>query len=71
MFRQGTKREKAHLDSIWSVAWTKGTNRIITGSVDESVKVPTECYCLDELDDYMCVSVFHLLDIIPFDCVCR
>ncbi|KAJ3126536.1 WD repeat-containing protein 61 [Nowakowskiella sp. JEL0407] len=29
----------AHEDGIWSVAWTKRTNKIITGSVDDTVKI--------------------------------
>ena len=32
------RAEKAHNDGIWSVCWTK-SNLIVTGSVDESVKV--------------------------------
>jgi len=39
MYRSSAKRVKAHEDSIWAVDWAKGTNYIVTGSVDESCKV--------------------------------
>jgi WD repeat-containing protein 61 len=29
----------AHDDGIWSVIWTKNTNRIITGSLDDKIKI--------------------------------
>jgi WD40 repeat protein len=31
--------ETAHDDGIWSVTWTRRTNKIITGSVDDSLKI--------------------------------
>jgi WD40 repeat protein len=32
--------DQAHEDSIWSVSWTGGaTNKLVTGGVDEHVKV--------------------------------
>jgi len=33
------KAAKAHDDSLWSVAWTAETNKIVTSSVDASVRV--------------------------------
>ncbi|ORX57924.1 WD40 repeat-like protein [Piromyces finnis] len=30
---------KAHDDGIWSVVWSKNTNRIITGSLDDKIKI--------------------------------
>ncbi|KAJ4461183.1 putative WD repeat protein 61 [Paratrimastix pyriformis] len=30
--------EKAHEESIWSIAWTRETNTVITGSLDETAK---------------------------------
>ncbi|KAK2155236.1 hypothetical protein LSH36_245g01034 [Paralvinella palmiformis] len=37
------KQEQAHEDSIWSCAWAKsekdGSENIVTGSVDDTVKV--------------------------------
>ncbi|KAJ3259876.1 hypothetical protein HK103_001767, partial [Boothiomyces macroporosus] len=29
----------AHSDGIWSVAWSKKQNKIVTGSVDDTVKL--------------------------------
>jgi WD repeat-containing protein 61 len=29
----------AHNDGIWSVCWTKKSNRILTGSIDDTVKM--------------------------------
>lgn len=31
--------EQAHEDSIWTAAWAAGSNVLVTGSVDESVKL--------------------------------
>lgn len=39
MYKLFGKAEKAHADAIWSVKWTKNTNLLVTGSVDETVKV--------------------------------
>jgi len=39
MYRAGACRPKAHEDAIWSIAWCPTTDRIVTGSVDASVKV--------------------------------
>ena len=33
------KLENAHDDSVWTVAWAPASNTLITGSVDESVKL--------------------------------
>jgi WD40 repeat protein len=33
------KLEDAHDDSVWTVSWTPSSNIIVTGSVDESVKL--------------------------------
>eukprot|EP00954_Amorphochlora_amoebiformis_P020796 1341930-Amorphochlora_amoeboformis.AAC.1 len=38
MHRQLVKKENAHDDSIWSVAWTQKTNLIVTAGVDEKVR---------------------------------
>lgn len=32
-------RVEAHDDGVWSASWVPNTNRLLTGSVDESVKV--------------------------------
>lgn len=39
MYRQKTNRGNAHEDSIWSVAWARQTDLLVTGSVDETVKI--------------------------------
>lgn len=39
MYRQKSQRAGAHEDSIWSVAWSAETDLIVTGSVDEQVKI--------------------------------
>jgi len=39
MYRVASKRENAHEDSIWCATWTAVTNLLVTGSIDESVKV--------------------------------
>lgn len=41
-FRAAGSREKAHTDSVWTVSWS-AAGRLITGSVDETVKV----WCVD------------------------
>ena len=33
------KQENAHDDSVWACAWAPGSNSLVTGSVDESVKL--------------------------------
>ncbi|PRW33530.1 WD repeat-containing 61 [Chlorella sorokiniana] len=33
------KQENAHDDSVWACAWAPGSNTLVTGSVDESVKL--------------------------------
>lgn len=33
------KREGAHEDSIWAATWAEGSNKLLTGSADETVKV--------------------------------
>ena len=33
------RKEAAHNDGLWAVAWGSSSNRILTGSVDETVKV--------------------------------
>ena len=33
------KAENAHEDGIWALSWSERSDRIMTGSVDESVKV--------------------------------
>ena len=33
------KLDNAHEDSVWTAAWAVGSNRLITGSVDETAKV--------------------------------
>ena len=38
-----TKRESAHDDSAWSVVWTSD-DKIISGSIDETVKVGVRCF---------------------------
>jgi WD repeat-containing protein 61 len=39
MFRHVGSKVKAHEDSVWCLGWAGPTNRLVTGSVDESVKV--------------------------------
>ena len=39
MSRAAKKIEHAHKDSIWSVAYCSEANVIVTGSVDETVKI--------------------------------
>lgn len=34
--------ENAHDDSVWAAAWAPGSNVLVTGSVDESVKLWAE-----------------------------
>ncbi|OUM62710.1 hypothetical protein PIROE2DRAFT_10918, partial [Piromyces sp. E2] len=36
----------AHDDGIWSVIWTKNSNRIITGSLDDKIKICGDHYTL-------------------------
>ena len=33
------RQEQAHEDSVWAVAWSPASNTLVTGSVDESVKL--------------------------------
>ena len=33
------KLDNAHEDSVWAASWAPGSNRLVTGSVDETVKV--------------------------------
>ena len=33
-----SKIQNSHEDGIWSVAWSRNTNLLITGSVDSTVK---------------------------------
>ena len=33
------KQDQAHEDSVWAAAWAPGSNTLVTGSVDESVKL--------------------------------
>jgi hypothetical protein len=48
MFRLVKRLDKAHDDSVWSVAWT-AQGSILTASVDEQVKViaPPAADCKD------------------------
>lgn len=39
MYRQKERKGMAHKDSIWSVAWSAETDLLVTGSVDEHVKI--------------------------------
>lgn len=34
-----SKLDNAHEDSVWTVTWAAGSNRLVTGSVDETAKV--------------------------------
>ena len=36
-----TVKEQAHEDGVWASCWVPGTNNLMTGAVDESVKVWT------------------------------
>ena len=36
------RKENAHEDSVWAAAWAPGSNTLVTGSVDESVKLWSE-----------------------------
>ena len=40
-YRVLSKREDAHGDAIWAAAWGKGGDSIVTGSLDDTVKVWT------------------------------
>jgi WD repeat-containing protein 61 len=33
------KADNAHEDSVWTVGWAPGSDILVTGSVDESVKL--------------------------------
>lgn len=36
------QRKEAHEDSVWAAAWAPGSNTLVTGSVDESIKLWSE-----------------------------
>ena len=45
-----SKVENAHEDSIWAAAWSPATHMLMTGSVDESVKMWAESAVGDSLE---------------------
>jgi WD40 repeat protein len=52
MVFQTTKRESSHDDSAWSVVWT-ADDRIVSGSIDETVKVHSISYNVIILDSFL------------------
>ena len=39
MYKPAKRVEAAHEDSVWTVCWTAKSNVLLTGSVDETVKM--------------------------------
>ena len=67
-YRANHKADNAHTDSIWSAVWAGAEDKLVTGSVDETVKVwcvfvshtaprPTLLSCLGHHVDRVCVCV--------------